>query len=71
MEKNLGDKRRDGDDGVGLRKKMFLAETRAGAFGEVAGKDDEGAGLDEAGGEEGGPVVVSMMSVEDAGLSPT
>jgi hypothetical protein len=32
----------------------------------MPGKDHKGLGLDEAGSEEGGPVVVSMVGVKDA-----
>ena len=45
---------------------MFFADARAWAFCEVTGEDDERAGLDKAGGEKCGPVVVSMMGVKDA-----
>jgi hypothetical protein len=45
---------------------MFFADSRARAFCEVSGEDDERAGLDKAGGKKCGPVVVSMMGVEDA-----
>ena len=45
---------------------MFSAEGGAWALGKVAGKDNEGAGLDEARGEEGSPVVVSVMGVKNA-----
>jgi len=48
---------------------MFFADSRARAFCEVSGEDDERAGLDKAGGKKCGPVVVSMMGVEDARLS--
>ena len=46
---------------------MFSAEGGAWAFRKVAGEDDEWAGINEAGGEKGGPVVVSVVGMEDAG----
>ena len=47
---------------------MFLADSGAWAFCEVSGEDDDRAGLDKAGCEKCGPVVVSMMGVKDARL---
>jgi len=35
LEKDLGDKRRNGDNGVCLCKEMFSADGGSGAFGEV------------------------------------
>jgi hypothetical protein len=46
---------------------MFSAEGGARTFGKVAREDDEGVGIDEAGGEKGGPVVVSVVGMEDTG----
>jgi hypothetical protein len=43
------------------------AEGGAGALGKVSGKDDQGAWLNEAGSEEGGPVVVAVVGVQDSG----
>jgi hypothetical protein len=39
LEKDLGDKGRDGDDGVRLGKEMFSADRGSGAFGKVTRKD--------------------------------
>jgi hypothetical protein len=39
LEKDLGDKGRDGDDGVRLRKEMFSADRGSGAFGKVTRED--------------------------------
>jgi hypothetical protein len=50
---------------------MFFTDAGARAFCEVSGEDDERAGLDKAGGEECGPVVVSMMGVKNARLGST
>jgi hypothetical protein len=67
FQEDLSDEGGNGDDRIGRGKEMFLAEGGAGAFGKVAGKDNQGAGLDEARGEEGGPVVVSVVGMEDTG----
>jgi hypothetical protein len=45
---------------------MFFTDARAWALCEVTGEDYERAWLDKAGGKKCGPVVVSMMGVEDA-----
>ena len=68
FQENLSDEGGNGDDRIGGREEMFSAEGGAWAFGKVAGKDNEGAGLDEARGEECSPVVVSMVGVKDAWL---
>jgi hypothetical protein len=47
---------------------MFLTDAGAWAFCKVSREDDERAGLDKAGGEKCGPVVVSMMGVKNARL---
>jgi hypothetical protein len=47
---------------------MLFTDARAWAFCKVSGEDDERAGLDKAGCEECGPVVVSMMGVKNARL---
>jgi hypothetical protein len=39
LEKDLGDKGRDGDDGVRLGKEMFSADRGSGAFGKVTRED--------------------------------
>jgi hypothetical protein len=44
---------------------MFFTDTGARAFREVSGEDDKRAGLDKAGREKCGPVVISMMGVKD------
>jgi hypothetical protein len=68
FQEDLSNEGGDGDDRIGGSEEMFLAERGAGAFGKVAGKDNEGARIDEARGEEGSPVVVSMVGVKDAWL---
>jgi hypothetical protein len=68
LKKDLGDKGGDGDDGICLRKEMFSADRRSGAFGEVTREDHEGPGLNEAGGEKGSPVVVAVVGVENPGF---
>jgi hypothetical protein len=60
---DVGHKAGDGDDGVRLREKMVPTQRGFGALGQVPGKDDFGAGLDQPGGQQGGPVVVSVMGV--------
>jgi uncharacterized protein (DUF2147 family) len=62
----LGDKRGNRNDRIGGIEEIFFTYAGAWAFCEVAGEDDERAGLDKAGGEKCGPVVVSMMSVKNA-----
>jgi hypothetical protein len=61
----------NGDNRVGGREEIFSAEGGAWAFGKVARKDDKGAGINEAGGEKGGPVIVSVVGMEDAGAGTT
>ena len=46
---------------------MSATERSARAFGQMAAKNDEGPGLDEAGGEERRPIVVPVVGVDDAG----
>jgi len=67
LEEHLSDERGNGDNRVGGGEEMFSAEGGAWAFGKVAGEDDQGSGIDEAGGEKGGPVVVSVVGMEDTG----
>jgi hypothetical protein len=62
----LGDERGNRNNRIGGIEEMFFTDSRARAFCEVTGEDDERAGLDKAGGEKCGPVVVSMMSVKNA-----
>jgi hypothetical protein len=69
LQEDLSDEGRDGDDRIGGGEEMFSAEGGAWAFGKVAGEDDEWAGINEAGGKKGGPVVVSVVGMEDAGAS--
>jgi hypothetical protein len=68
LEKDLGDKGRDGDDGVRLRKEMFSADRGSGAFGEVTRENHQGARLNETGGKKGGPIVVAVVRVENPGF---
>jgi hypothetical protein len=67
LEKDLSDDGGNRDNRVGGGEEMFLADGGAWAFGKVAGKDNEGAGTDEARGEKGGPVVVSVVGMKDTG----
>jgi hypothetical protein len=67
FQEDLRDEGGNGDNRVGGEEKMFSAERGAWALGKVAGKDNEGAGIDEARGEKGGPVVVSVVGMEDTG----
>jgi hypothetical protein len=67
LQKNLSDEGGNGDNRVGGGEEMFSTEGGARTFGKVAREDDEGAGIDEAGGEKGGPVVVSVVGMEDTG----
>jgi uncharacterized protein (DUF2147 family) len=62
----LGDERGNRNDRIGGIEEVFFTNAGAWAFCEVTGEDDERAGLDKAGGEKCGPVVVSMMSVKNA-----
>jgi hypothetical protein len=62
----LGDKRGNRNDRIGGIEEIFFTYAGAWALCEVAGEDDERAGLDKAGGEKCCPVVVSMMSVKNA-----
>jgi hypothetical protein len=71
LEKDLGNKGRDGDDGVRLRKEMFSADRGSGAFGKVPREDHEGVGVNESGGKKGSPIVVAMVSVENPGFCST
>ena len=67
FQEDLSDEGGNGDNRIGGGKEMFLADGGAWAFGKVAGEDDEWAGINEAGGEKGGPVVVSVVGMEDTG----
>jgi len=67
LQEDLSDEGRDGDDRIGGGEEMFSAEGGAWALGKVAGEDDEWAGINQAGGEKGGPVVVSVVGMKDAG----
>jgi hypothetical protein len=71
LEKDLGNKGRDGDDCVSLCKKMFSANRRSGAFGEVTREDHEGSRLNETGGKKSSPVVVAMVGMENSGFCST
>ena len=71
LAQDLGDKRGDGNDSIGVGEKMVSAEGGAGALGQMPGEDDQRGRLDESGGEEGGPVVVSVVGVKDAGTGDT
>jgi len=64
---DLGHKAGDSDDRVRFGEKTLPAERRFRAFGQVPGKDDFGAGLDQTCGQQGGPVVVSVVGVDDPG----
>ena len=68
---NQGDKCGDGNDGISVGEKMVSAEGRARALGQMPGEDDQRGRLDESGGEEGGPVVVSVVGVKDARTGDT
>jgi len=67
FQEDLSDEGGNGDNRIGGGEEMFLANGGAWAFGKVAGKDNEGAGIDEARSEKGGPVVVSVVGMEDTG----
>jgi len=67
FQEDLSDEGRNGDNRVGRGEEMFSAEGGARTLGKVAREDDEGSGIDEAGGEKGGPVVVSVVGMEDTG----
>jgi hypothetical protein len=71
FQEDLSDEGRNGDNRIGGGEEMFSAEGGAWAFGKVAGKDTAGAGIDEARGEKGGPVVVSVVGMEDTGTGTT
>jgi len=68
LEKDLGDKGRDGNNGVRLRKKVFSADRRSGAFGEVTRENHQGAGFNKTGGEKSSPVVVAVVGMENSGF---
>ena len=68
LEKNLGDKGRDSDNGVRLCKEMFSANRGSRAFGEVTRENHQGAWLNETGGEKSSPVVVAVVGVENPGF---
>ena len=67
FQEDLSDEGGNGDHRVGGGEEMFSAEGGAWALGKVAGKDNKGAGIDEARGEKGGPVVVSVVGMKDTG----
>ncbi len=67
FQEDLSDEGGNGDNRIGREEEMFSAEGGAWALGKVAGKDNEGAGIDKARGEKGGPVVVSVVGMEDTG----
>jgi hypothetical protein len=62
----LGDERGNRNDRISGIEEVFFTNAGAWAFCQVTGEDDERAGLDKAGGEKCCPVVVSMMSVNNA-----
>ena len=66
--KDLSDERGNRNDCIGRGKEMLFTDAGARAFCEVSGEDNERARLHKAGGEECGPVVVSMMGVKNARL---
>ena len=63
MGQDFGDKSGNGDDRVGFCKQAASAQRGTGTFREMAAEYDKGGGLDEARGQEGGPVVVAVMRV--------
>jgi hypothetical protein len=63
----FGHKSGHGDDGIRSGEQMFATEGRAGAFGEVAGKDDQGFGLHQSRRQEGGPVVIPVVGMDNPG----
>mgnify|MGYP003344009341 CR=1 FL=1 len=65
LAQDPGDKFRNGDDCIGLGEEMFSSEGRAGAFGQVPGKDHQGRWAGQTGGQQGGPVIVPMVGVEN------
>jgi hypothetical protein len=67
LQEDLSDEGGDGDDRIGGGEEMFSAEGGARTLGKVAREDDEGSGIDEAVGEKGGPVVVTVVGMEDTG----
>ena len=67
FQEDLSDEGGDGDDRIGGGEEMFSTEGGTRTFGKVAGEDDEWAGINEARSKKGGPVVVSVMGVKDAG----
>jgi hypothetical protein len=71
LEKDLGDKGRDGDNGVRLCEQMFSADRGSGAFGKVTREDYQWAWLNETGGEKSSPVVVAMVGMENSGFYST
>jgi len=71
LKEDLSDEGGNGDNRVGGGEEVFSADGGAWAFGKVAGKDNEGAGIDEARGEKGGPVVVPVVGMEDTGTGTT
>ena len=71
FQEDLSDEGGNGDNRVGGGEEMFSAEGGAWALGKVAGKDNKGAGIDEERGEKGGPVVVSVVGMEDTGTGTT
>jgi hypothetical protein len=68
LEKDLGDKVRDGDNGVRLCEQMFSADRGSGAFGKVTRENYQWAWLNETGGEKSSPVVVAMVGMENPGF---
>jgi hypothetical protein len=71
LEKDLGDKGRDGDNGVRLCEQMFSADRGSGAFGKVTREDYQWAWLNETGGEKSSPVIIAMVGMENPGFYST
>jgi hypothetical protein len=62
----LGDERGNRNDRISGIEEVFFTNAGTWAFCQVTGENNERAGLDKAGGEKCGPVVVSMMGVNNA-----
>ena len=64
---HLCDERRNGDDRIRFGKQPLAAEERAGTFGQMPAENHEWAGLGQPGSQQGGPVIIPMMGVDDSG----
>jgi len=69
IAQDMGHETGDGNNRVGLRKEMTAAKGRTRTFCEMPRKNKKRSGLDESGSEQGCPVVVAMVSVENSGPS--